>query len=929
MKPGFALNLSHDGIGLLRRTATGWDLLGEVPLDAPDLSERLADLRALAGADGALTSKVIIPGSQILYTTVAAPGPRASARRQQIAAALDGLTPYPVEDLVFDWSGHGETVDVAVVARETLREAEGFAEDWGFHPVSFVAVPDPGRFAGEPWFGVSEAFAATADADERVERDQDPVPLRAAQALYLARGQADLSGSTAIAGGERQEDQAISGTDPGVSGTEPQEDEVATGDAVPVTGAEPEGSTAEPAEGEAVTEDEAPSRTADPGMSEADTPSDTTSDATGEVAPDLAADVAPDDLAPPEDAEPEEGETSAPQGEAAPVVSEAAAAAESAPLAPEGDALAPDAGVTEDMTSAKTAPETGGETPFPEAGDAVSPAAEADPARSGDDVAAPPLTAGSPEDRGVNPDEDTNERATPVAAVSAVRHPAGAQVPAGPAIRADRPVHRAPALPGVAREGGGTPPREPAPVVARKALRDTPHRLLLGMTAGLVLVLLAASLWAARAEDGAEPDQTETVAALSPEAVAPQPAMAEAQPEAAPAGEAAAAEGAADETETSRAGVALAPEATEMADDEAEPVVLAALTTEPAPAPRPAPETPVVLAANEIVPTAKGVVTPQGITLFSGRPPAVPKPRPGAVEQAAQSPAPDAAAQAPKVRPVERPAAIAAAPQPEPSAVEESTPAADSPAADPALSGFRPKTRPMAVISAGEDARRAEADAARKAEEAAQATEGATEQAVSVSRRPAARPRNYRQSVEQALAAAIASEPVPAPQATAPQVSAQQAAQQAAAQQAAAQQAAQKAAAQEAARQQQAAATAQLAAQKQAAQQQAAQQKTARDPTVELDEPEPTMPTRKMPTSASVAKQATQKDALKLREMNLIGLYGAQGSRRALVRMPSGKMIKVGLGDVLDGGRVTAIGDGQLTYQKGSRLYQLKLLQGS
>ncbi len=84
-----------------------------------------------------------------------------------------------------------------------------------------------------------------------------------------------------------------------------------------------------------------------------------------------------------------------------------------------------------------------------------------------------------------------------------------------------------------------------------------------------------------------------------------------------------------------------------------------------------------------------------------------------------------------------------------------------------------------------------------------------------------------------------------------------------------------------------------------------------------------------MPTTASVAKQATQKDAIKLRDMNLIGLYGAQGNRRALIRMPSGKMIKVGLGDVLDGGRVTAIGDGQLTYQKGSKLYQLKLLQGS
>ena len=43
---------------------------------------------------------------------------------QQIAEALEGRTPYPVEDLVFDWSGKGATVKVAVVARETLNEAE-------------------------------------------------------------------------------------------------------------------------------------------------------------------------------------------------------------------------------------------------------------------------------------------------------------------------------------------------------------------------------------------------------------------------------------------------------------------------------------------------------------------------------------------------------------------------------------------------------------------------------------------------------------------------------------------------------------------------------------------------------------------------------------------------------------------------------------
>ena len=55
------------------------------------------------------------------------------------------MTPYSVADLVFDWSGHGEVVQVAVVARETLAEAEAFAETHGFGPVSFVAMPAPGH----------------------------------------------------------------------------------------------------------------------------------------------------------------------------------------------------------------------------------------------------------------------------------------------------------------------------------------------------------------------------------------------------------------------------------------------------------------------------------------------------------------------------------------------------------------------------------------------------------------------------------------------------------------------------------------------------------------------------------------------------------------------------------------------------------------
>ncbi|WP_444460592.1 hypothetical protein [Rhodobacter capsulatus] len=179
MKPNFALNLSHDGIGLLHRGKSGWERVGEVALDAPDFGERLTALRRAAKtrAPEGVTTKIVVPASQILYTEITAPGPQSAVRRRQIADALEGMTPYAVPDLVFDWCGQGEVVQVAVVARETLAEAEAFADDCGFFPVSFVAAPDPAQFAGEPWFGITTTAPAHLPQGARIERDTEALPL--------------------------------------------------------------------------------------------------------------------------------------------------------------------------------------------------------------------------------------------------------------------------------------------------------------------------------------------------------------------------------------------------------------------------------------------------------------------------------------------------------------------------------------------------------------------------------------------------------------------------------------------------------------------------------------------------------------------------------------------------------------------------------
>ena len=80
-----------------------------------------------------------------------------------------------------------------------------------------------------------------------------------------------------------------------------------------------------------------------------------------------------------------------------------------------------------------------------------------------------------------------------------------------------------------------------------------------------------------------------------------------------------------------------------------------------------------------------------------------------------------------------------------------------------------------------------------------------------------------------------------------------------------------------------------------------------------------------IPTRANVAQEATIKNAINLSKVNLIGVYGSSVERRALVRLASGRYIKVQVGDRVDGGKVAAISADELRYIKGGRNVILKL----
>jgi hypothetical protein len=85
------------------------------------------------------------------------------------------------------------------------------------------------------------------------------------------------------------------------------------------------------------------------------------------------------------------------------------------------------------------------------------------------------------------------------------------------------------------------------------------------------------------------------------------------------------------------------------------------------------------------------------------------------------------------------------------------------------------------------------------------------------------------------------------------------------------------------------------------------------------------------PTAISrktVTRSATRKNVVNLRNINIIGITGTTRLRNALVRLPNGQVVKVRIGDRLDGGRVTDISSKTLTYAKSGRSITLNMSRG-
>ena len=956
MKPSFALNISDTAIGLLHRTARGWLQVGETTFDTADLAEALGYLRgsALGLSPGGLTTKLVLPNSQIKYLELDAPGPNDTDRRNQIRAGLVGRTPYNVEDLVFDWSGTGARVHVAVVARETLDEAEAFAAEHRFNPVSFVGLPLKGDFKGEPWFGPTKLSATVLEKGEKVERDNEPVQIAArdlpkshpgaGKSTPASSDRKSDTASKALPDKEKTENPVIDAADappPAPIAVEAPEVAVAQSPAAaswPVNRAQ---TTAQvPTDGGDGVKTAAFEKILPGGASQlADTADVAIPAVTGAQAfPEIEAAVSDAGGLPKDDLPP-----------APPAAIMAAFASRRAGeltgTKPVGSAIAAEARDTMAQSAAQSVPPplsrpiVGADTA------AVRSDLRQDSVKPRDDVplvrptlgksntafVTAPTIPGSRKRKSVPADaQNTTQPGGPEARKSLTK-PGGTfasskqrgkprylgliltglllvflaliaawssfvtssnDVPDPGAVVASAPADADPAA--------ADPAAADVPAVDDEMLADAQDPAEFdaeSLAAADALVDPAADLdvTATVQPDAVVPESDAAIAALEAPAAEPETAPVAALPEPAPVGIVVTDVPNAAPLNEAQDEIFLATmDAPPLAlDPLALPQPVASTDALPLPQLEPPPFGTVYQfdADGLIRPTPEGIVTPAGVRLVAGKPTPVPPARPDALVATAL------------------PAATATAIE---NAVTALIPGAASPASqpfpsDPALADARPRPRPAGLAP----------PAAQSDDDAALTAPGATRIS---SLRPLPRPATV-------LAAGEA-----ARQSTAAASLTAQAEQAAAVEDAVL-----------AASFQPDANTSPLAVRvsrkpaarpkdmSRAVEAAVAAAVRAPEPTIADaqpeadDEPETASAAPAIPTRASVAKQATYVNAINLSKINLIGVYGTKSSRYALIRQSNGRYKKVRVGDSIDGGKVAAINSDEVRYQKSGRMVSLKL----
>ncbi len=948
MIPPFALDLGHDGIRLLQRKGTEWRELGVVALDDPELGGRLAGLADMARvlSDGDVQTELIIPPSQILYTTLESPSSRKRLHDNDIRSALEGKTPVDPEELVFDWRRTGNVIKVAVLERRTLKEAEEFADANGFNPVSFTARPEPDQFPETPDFGpTTMAAAATAilEADlppagaglGEVDILDDPAPdpeVEAPLAFNSSR-----AGYSEKALGANVTEAAIPAED------DPGQDAPATPEADVAVEIEPDVSAEDIAESglDLVSADDAEVADLDAETTEPDVPDGVAEIVVDEGAEDEVADTSDaDEIAEaPEDAALEDMSSGEDDDVPAEPDAEDVSRSEGAPVEDADRSFEEDVPDAEDDIEAENADteaadaEDQGTVPVADADADAAAIGMAEVETEAEDAAPEEvLDEASPNDA---PEEVSDTEPEPAKPEMAEDDDSAAVIPPAPPIADSSAPETEGAAPRISMLGPETAdsgpaeteaPVPPPPVratrteahaIAPQARRNRQSIVVIASMVLAVIVFLggfailnrdrspdpivadtpvATTPGADPAEDAAAPEVA-GVAPTQPEAPAttdaptedtarlePAPDLPAAPGTALPDEDVAESEPAVDEDSEDADVVAETPTEVELEQDALRRYAASGIWTI-------APEQGLRTRLDQLEGLYLASIDPKVSSqdAFSLEPPQVAEdilsvpplpPEPGqrfeldddglvtATPEGALTP--DGVVVTlgrPTLVPPRRPREVA--PPETDAAVDEALAAAQP---------LRPRPRPEGLVERNERAQlggrtRAELSAIRPNPRpisdqiaAAQAIgEAPTEQAVAVSRNPRSRPDGFA-----AIVAAVRAANRPAPTQTA-----------------------------------------------------AATPSTASSQPVAAQPQQP-----QIPTVASVARQATVENAINLRRVNLIGVYGSTGDRRALVRLPSGRYVKVQVGDRVDGGQVAAISDTQLRYVKGGRNVVLDLPGG-
>ncbi|MRX50254.1 hypothetical protein GI374_07300 [Paracoccus sp. S-4012] len=203
-RPRHALAFDLDAVHLMEDEEGAWVWRGAARYDAPDLQRRLDTLRrGLEGPSDEVA--LLIPEDQVLFTNLTVDP--AKPRREAVARALEGVTPYPVAELAFDWVDDApDRVRVATVWRGSLREYTDFASEHGFTPMAALAEGDGTAFPGEArfWEALEGEGAKPRPAVETGRAEE----ATAEAAPEIQESQADLAAAADTPAAEVSEDAA-------------------------------------------------------------------------------------------------------------------------------------------------------------------------------------------------------------------------------------------------------------------------------------------------------------------------------------------------------------------------------------------------------------------------------------------------------------------------------------------------------------------------------------------------------------------------------------------------------------------------------------------------------------------------------------------------------------------------------------------------